>query len=387
LRGWAFGLVILASVGCGSAESDSDVTVPDAGHEADAGSPADARPMKLPSDATPIDSGGVPTPDAGAAVRFVGRVDRSDPAGPRFTWSGSAVLARFTGTSVGVRLRDNGNRFHVILDGMPLTTLATMGSQQLYPLASNLSSGPHELALYRRTEAFVGETQFLGLALDPTGTLLPPPPPATRRIEFVGDSITCGYGIEGANMSCPFTPDTENQFLTAGAIAARTLGAETITVAYSGKGMYRNLMGDMNETVPMLYDRVLVDRANLRWDFASWIPDAVVINLGTNDFGLGDPGTGFRDAYEAFVRRVRGNYPVAHILCTFGPMMSAEQVTKARGYIDAMIATLGDSRVTYFDYPTQDGSRGYGCDWHPSVGTNQQMADLLTAELRRLLGW
>jgi lysophospholipase L1-like esterase len=132
---------------------------------------------------------------------------------------------------------------------------------------------------------------------------------------------------------------------------------------------------------------VLVERADLRWDFASWIPDAVVINLGTNDFGLGDPGAGFGDAYQTFVRRVRANYPAAHILCTFGPMMSAEQVMKARGYVDAMIATLGDARVTYFDYPTQDPANGYGCDWHPSRATNQLMADRLTAELRRLLGW
>jgi lysophospholipase L1-like esterase len=326
------------------------------------------------------------TPTTGA-VRFVGRVDHSDPAGPRFSWSGCAVLARFTGTSIGVRLRDGGNRFEVVLDGQTLPPLATESGRELYPLASNLSSGPHELALHRRTEAFLGETQFLGLALDATGTTLTPPLPAARRLEFVGDSITCGYGVEGPYISSPFSPDSENHHVTYAALAARTLAAEAISVACSGKGLFRNRLGDMNETLPLLYDRVLADRPAPRWDFASWIPDAVVINLGTNDFGLGDPGPGFRDAYLTFVRRVRGHYPAALILCTLGPMLPSEQMGQARGYLDAMMAGLGDRRVSYLEFPVQDPANGYGCDWHPSRATHRLMAELLTAELRRLLGW
>jgi lysophospholipase L1-like esterase len=218
---------------------------------------------------------------------------------------------------------------------------------------------------------------------------LPPPAPAARRLEFVGDSITCGYGIEGANMSCPFTPATENHYLAFGALTARTLGAESLSVAYSGKGMYRNLGGDTGDTIPMLYDRIIVDRA-ARWDFASWVPDAVIINLGTNDFGMGDPGQGYGDAYRAFIQRVRGNYPKAQIVCTLGPMMNAQQIARARGYIMPAIdaaRTGGDTRVSYLEFPTQDGSTGFGCDWHPSKGTNQAMADKLVAELRRLLSW
>jgi lysophospholipase L1-like esterase len=395
-------IAIAALAGCG-AEDDAPMdldggltTAPDA--RMSSTSPgAGSSGADAASTAGPDARANLPGVDGGAAsdagtvaqpgVRFVGRIDRSDPAGPRFTWSGTAVLARFTGPSIGVRLRDSGNRFEVLLDGMPLAPLVAASGKELYPLASNLGAGTHELALYRRTEAFVGETQWLGLALDPAGALLAPPPPPARRLEFVGDSITCGYGVDGPNMSCPFSPDTENHFVTAGAIAARTLGADAITVAYSGKGVWRNYGGDMMDTVPSVYDRVLVERTTPRWDFTSWTPDAVIINLGTNDFAQGDPGAPFQDAYTAFVRRVRGNYPGARIVCALGPMLTADQVVKARGYVQAAITSIGDARISTLEYAMQDGSTGFGCDWHPSRATNQLMADRLTAELRRLLGW
>ena len=97
-------------------------------------------------------------------------------------------------------------------------------------LASGLPAGEHLVELYRRTEANQGESQFLGFDFG-EGALLAPPPRAERRIELVGDSITAGYGNEGADMSCPFSPDTENHYLTYGALAARQLGAEASTVA------------------------------------------------------------------------------------------------------------------------------------------------------------
>src|SRR6266542_945376 len=193
------------------------------------------------------------TMDAGApAVRFIARVDRTDPAGARFDWSGSTILARFTGSSIGVRLSGKANYFDVRIDGTLQPTLVTSADKQAYPLASNLAAGPHELSVFRRTEARQGETTFMGLILDPAGALLPPPPPSGRRLEIVGDSTTCGYGDEGKDANCPFTPATENYDVAYGAVAARVVGAELITIAWSAKGMYRNFAGDMNETMPVL---------------------------------------------------------------------------------------------------------------------------------------
>jgi lysophospholipase L1-like esterase len=110
----------------------------------------------------------------------------------------------------------------------------------------------------------------------------------------------------------------------------------------------------------------------------------VIINLGTNDFGPGDPGPRFGEAYQALVKRVRGHYPEAHLLCALGPVMNAAQIARAHGYL---APALGEPLTSYLEFPHQDGSLGYGCDWHPSRGTHQAMADRLVVELRRLLRW
>ena len=306
MRAWAVPLIVFGLTQCGNSasglENGADAPQDDAsgprGIDANDGPPrwigsdSDAASDGAYADdrATPGEVDAYASVDAGPpAVRVIARVDRSDVSGPRFDWSGSTVVARFTGSSIGVRLAGKANYFDIRIDGMLKPTLATSATKQDYPLASNLRAGPHELSVFRRTEAREGATTFLGLILDPAGALLPPPPASGRRLEIIGDSTTCGYGDDGKD-PCPFTPATENYDVAYGAVAARSVGAELITIAWSAKGMYRNFAGDTNETMPVLYGRTLGTQASSTWDFASWVPDAVVINLGSNDFQQGDPG-------------------------------------------------------------------------------------------------
>ena len=93
----------------------------------------------------------------------------------------------------------------VILDGRQAPDLATTnGGKILRYCVRSCRRRAREVRLYRRTEASFGVTRFLGVELG-GGKLLAPPPAAARRIEVVGDSVTCGYGNEGADMNCPFT--------------------------------------------------------------------------------------------------------------------------------------------------------------------------------------
>src|SRR5262245_24436105 len=221
-------------------------------------------------------------PDAGAAVgagepavHFVGRMDTSDPAGPRFAWSGAGVVANFSGTAVTLRLDDPGtNQFTVVLDGEVAPTLVTTAGPSDYVLASELAPGTHRVEVYRRTEASFGPTQFLGFDFGAEGELLPPSP-VSLRIEIIGDSVSAGYGNEGV-LPCGFSADTENHYLTYGAIAARALGAELSTVAWSGKGVVYNYDTDVNEPMPDLYGRTLPQDPASTYDFAIQ-PDVVLI--------------------------------------------------------------------------------------------------------------
>ena len=326
-----------------------------------------------------------------ALVRFVGRVDQSDPNAALFAWSGSGFVTRFRGTELGLRL-GGGQEFSVVVDGVVGPKYVPSGGFDA--VARGLAFGVHEVQVYRRTEAHLGESSFLGLQVG-DGELLEPPPASERRLELVGDSISCGYGNEGADQTCPFTPATENHYLSYGALAARALHAELSTVAWSGKGVvcnYGDAPDSCTDPLPTYYARTLPNRATSRWDFSKRQPHAVIINLGTNDFSTAQDPTRaeFEAEYARLLGQIRAAYANALILCTIGPMLFGDDLATAReaiaGAVGARVAA-GDENVKVFQLAVTDPANGYGCDWHPSLRTHQVMADTLSDVLRSELGW
>lgn len=376
-------LLAFALVGCGSGEMPTEAPTSDASTDDVATLDTSVANDTSVADATAPYDAGPP------GVRFVGRFDTTDPSAPQFAWSGSAMHARFTGTGLRVRFDGAANQFAVVIDGAAPKTVKTTTGNNTYTLATGLSAGTHEVWLHRRTEAFFGEVRFRGFEFD-GGELLPPPPTPSRRIEVVGDSITCGYGNEGADQYCDFSADTENHHATYAAIAARSLGADLHAIAWSGIGMYRNYGGETTGTMPERWGRTLPNRSTSTWDTSKFVPHAVVINLGTNDFAKGDPGAAFVTAYTTFVRRVRKAYPDAWIFPAVGPMLSGGAYTSAKNHLNNVIATLsgeGDKKLSLLEFATQTAADGYGCDWHPSLATNEKMAKVLESALKARLGW
>ena len=333
---------------------------------------------------------------ATALVHFIGRFDTSDPAGPRFAWPGSEIDTTFTGTGIDVMLRDQGsNFFRVVIDGGTPTIVSTSSATTTYTLMSNLSgNGPHTLTLTKKTESYAGVVQYLGFAPH-GGALVASPGPPARAIEYVGDSITCGYGDLGNGPGCKETNAVEDETVSYAALAAEQLSARQIAIAYSGIGMYRDGSGSTANQMPVRFTRTLADDPNSVWAFPKPTPDVVVINLGTNDFnsqdgGSPDPGLPFQAAYTAFVKQLRMRYPNAAILCTLSPMLGGSSRTAARTYIEAVVTQLtggGDRLVSFLEFAEQQSSDGLGCDYHPSKTTHQIMATALVPAIRTATGW
>jgi lysophospholipase L1-like esterase len=317
------------------------------------------------------------------AIHWVGRYDDSDPSRTRLGWSGAGFVARFDGTGVSVRMDDAAGYFTVVVDGSVGPVLGTGDGEQDYVLATGLPAGEHTVELYRRTEGSFGPTSIVSVDIE--GELLAPPP-VTRRIEVVGDSITCGYGNEGIS-PCSFSGATENHYQTYGAIAARTVGAEVSTVAWSGKGVVYNYGTDTNEPMPTLYERRLATEAD-GWGF-EWQPDVVVVNLGTNDFSTeGDPTQElFVGTYTDFAAAIRARNPEAFILLV-SPSLFGAEATMVDGYLAQVVANrnaAADDRIAWANINVE--WIGSGCDGHPTVATHEGMAARLVEELGTHLGW
>ena len=75
------------------------------------------------------------------------------------------------------------------------------------------------------------------------------------------------------------------------------------------------------------------------WGFA---PKAsvVVINLGTNDWATGDPGTNYDTVYESFIATVRSHYPDAWIFLTIGSMTSDPALGQVKARLANVVAAL-----------------------------------------------
>ncbi len=362
--------------------------VPGSSSEPDA--PTSGDPSTTSSTGTEESSGGAEESSTGVVdppeppgVHYVGRYDASDPMHVRMGWSGVGAVFRFNGTDASVRLDDNGRYFTVVVDGAVQPTLATSPGEQTYPLAVGLPAGEHTVELYRRTEGSFGPTTILGVEL--VGELLAPPP-VQRRIEIIGDSITCGYGNEGTD-PCNFSAETENHYLTYGALTARMFGAEISTVAWSGKGVVNNFDNDVFEPLPQIYDRLLATDPGA-WNF-EWQPDVVVINLGTNDFSTGGdpPENVFVPAYVAFLQHLRDVYPDAFIL-PVAPVLFGDEAIMVAGYLNSAVDqrhAAGDLDVAFADINVQ--WNGSGCDGHPNLEAHAGMAMRLAEELQVHLGW
>lgn len=319
-------------------------------------------------------------------IQYSGRFDFSDPKAPRFDWPAVSISAVFQGAAVGILLDDGNNDYDVFIDGNLQQVILT-GSAAQYTVGG-LKTGTHTLQLVKRTEAYFGIAVFKGLLLQKGMTLMKPSPPPSRRIEIVGDSLACGAEVEDPSSSCEpthFRP-TANGYLAFGPLAARALGADYRLTSFSATGIMAHV-AMAKVPMPAYYPRVLAGQETPVIDPKQWAPDAVVIELGGNDFFSGGTPPSkdeFEGAYRNFIAVLRADYPKAHIYClTFGTTPPAGDKIQD---VMAQENKAGNGKVglIVLDYPSAHLT---GCYQHFDLVGQQQVADELAKALRQDMGW
>ena len=315
-------------------------------------------------------------------IAFIGRFDISDPGKVTFMYSGCRIRTVFGGTSIHLFLKEQASNYYTILIDNQKTILKTNAVDSMYSLAENLTDTKHQIDIVRNTEWSTGNTVFKGFEINKTASLYPPII-QERKIEFIGNSYTCGYGIYGKNHDEHFSYDTEDNYISYGAITSRTLQAEYTAVCRSGIGMLQGYGGTSNFTQPLLYEEI-IQNSTVKWNYASYQPQLVVIELGTNDISVDVDSEKFITTYQQFIKRVRGYYPKAKIICAAGPNPGGDKWLLMQRMIQKVVATINLGDVYYFEFSNFIPN---GSDWHPNVLEHQKMAKELTSYIKNLMQW
>ena len=326
------------------------------------------------------------------ALFYSGRILRDGDRQVTLGWSGARVCLRFTGTSVAMRMTDDtrDNFVLVWVDGKPLEKIRLDSPAGVYPVAAGLKPGEHTLEVVRVTECFLGQTHFRGFDLDDTGVALPWPPQPDRRILFIGDSITCGYGVEVNDPKQNFAASTENFCEGYTGLTVRALKADYQVVARSGIGMVRNYDGPFEgnaDAMPSVYPHLFYQVETPLWNPAQFIPQVICVNLGTNDFSTkGVNQEKFVTTYVDFAGKLAAEYPQARLVLLQGPMDNSEALHHALRRIQDSLAKNHPGRVTFFALSHQ-GEVGFGASYHPNREQSHRNAAELTGYLAKLMGW
>ncbi len=247
-----------------------------------------------------------------------------------------------------------------------------------YTLAKDLEEGFHTIKVLKRTEA--GATFATMTSLTTDGYFVKAEEKKKLKLEAYGDSITAGYGNMRSSTAADGTnSDIQNTLMTYECVASRILDADINVMARSGIGLSVavNIVGDYNMNTRYEYVTPLSDT---KWNLHNYIPDVVIINLGTNDSWSGkfDRKT-FVSQYVTFVKNLVANYgtDVSFVLCC--GLMETGVYPIIENYVYPSLLKEGITNITTLEFE-KSTSNG-----HPLANEHQKAGETLAEKIKELI--
>lgn len=341
-------------------------------------------------------------------VRILGRTKVVD--GIRYiNYSCSGIEFEFTGTEVSVVLCSDYSKWDEMLKGwvavfindesIPSKRFLVEGDENIYKIFESKKQQTVKIKLIKMSEAAFAKIGIKGIIIDGQG--IKPTENKSRSIEFIGDSITCGYGNEGIWNIDTFNTAQENPFEAYAAKTARYFNADFNCISWSGIGVISSWTEvdtpNIDWLMPMLYqytdaglEQNLGNEEYEIWDNNLFRPQIIVINLGTNDLSytkdFKDRINEFIHGYYKLLKQVRDCNPNAEIICSLGAM-GQELCSAVEEAATIFKNENNDSKIHTMRFDVQLESDGIGTDWHPSLKTHDKMAKQLISKIESVIGW
>lgn len=322
-------------------------------------------------------------------IQYTGRFDFTNVKKPKFWAAGTYIKAKYKGDSCTFLLADNylygkyNNYIEVVIDDTILKRIQTKPGKSTYTFGRELAYGKHTIVICKNTESNIGYLEFSGLRVH---KLLRPDDKPGRKIEFIGNSITCGTGSDISGTACGTHEwfDQHNAYLSYGPLTARALNAQWYLSSVSGIGLVHSCCG-MKITMYDVYGNIGFNQAPVSWDFNRYIPDVVTICLGQND-GIQDSAD-FCHAYIDLIEEVRSHYPAATIICLSSPMADNGLTHVLKNYLKGIVHyenKIGEPNIYYFFFSKKYNS---GCGGHPDLNEHAMIAKELTPFIKTKMNW
>lgn len=321
-------------------------------------------------------------------------------------WSGATIRFSVYQTSSVLVLLEGNSQWSVRVNGSVTGVISSARANATGIIAARglCKGSTHVVTLLKMDEALCGAVTFTGVILDEGGKLAPATPVPSRRMAFLGDSITCGYGSLGTapcpGYSCgasPHAPHNETNWESAywsyGAVLGRHFEADTQIICVSGAGFAHAWKknpqdpskGGMSEKFALVLGSQPNTSSNLI-DPGAWIPDAVIINIGTNDMGIphGNVSAVWVTTYLQFLHRWRAAWPNTTFFLGCFPMLGNPGDNPA---IRIVANAFNDDKTHVLEFDSLHASYGKGCYGHPNITGHAMMANMTGNVISKVLGW